>query len=333
MNTRPIRVERASEFKKVGSCQKCMELHSPVSNPLGRESTRVSVVIPTRNRRAAVVRTVRSVLCSDLAAADVIVVDQSESDETEVAISEFLQNERFRYIRSSTRGISASRNIGARGASASIIANTDDDCEVPSNWLTGIVEAFSAKPEAAIVLGNVVAGPHSAAGFVPAYKVKKPRLVRGVSQKYRVEGIGACFAYRADVWRELKGFDQLLGAGALFRSAEEVDFMVRALARGHAIYETPEPGVIHHGFRKWEDADGLIEGHLYGIGAVSAKHIRLHTGPYLYVLAQLATRWVLASTVVDFGYSPSRLTRLRGFLRGFGAGWRHSVDGSGHFIP
>jgi GT2 family glycosyltransferase len=311
-----------------------MELHSPVvAKPLGTEPIRVSVVIPTRDRRDAVVRTVRSVLDSDFSAADITVVDQSESDETESAVSGFLQEERFRYIRSNTRGVSAARNIGARGASGSIIANTDDDCEVPSHWLTGVVEAFSAKPEAAIVLGNVVAGPHPATGFVPAYKVKKPLLVRGVSQKYRVEGIGACFAYRADVWRELKGFDELLGAGALFRSAEEVDFMIRALARGHAIYETPDTGVIHHGFRKWEDADRLIENHLYGIGAVSAKHIRLHTGPYLYVLAQLAARWALGSTVVDFGYRPSRLTRVRGFLRGFSAGWTHSVDGGGHFVP
>jgi glycosyltransferase involved in cell wall biosynthesis len=182
-----------------------------------------------------VVRSVRSILLNDFRAAEVIVVDQSDSNETEGALSEFLGDGRFRYVRSKTRGISAARNTGARLASAPIIANTDDDCEAPSHWLASVAEAFSAQSAAALVLGNVVAGPHSTEGFVPAYQVQKPILVRGVSQKYRVEGIGACFAYRAVLWRELKGFDELLGTGAFFRSAEEVDFMIRALARGHAI--------------------------------------------------------------------------------------------------
>src|SRR4051812_31150414 len=93
------------------------------------KSPKIGVIIPTRDRGDSVVRTIQSILNGDLLDIDLIVVDQSESDDTGFAVSEFLSDKRFRYIRSKTRGVSIARNIGVGYTSAPIIANTDDDCE------------------------------------------------------------------------------------------------------------------------------------------------------------------------------------------------------------
>lgn len=296
-----------------------------------RNGTAISVVVPTRDRGARVVGTIRSILAGDLLPAELVIVDQSQTHDTASAVREFLTDSRFRYIRTCTSGISAARNVGVLSCSANIIANTDDDCEAHPSWLAGIARCFADHPEASMVLGNVDAAPHSSDGFVPSYRVRKTVLVRGVAQKHRVEGIGACFAFRVDLWRELGGFDECLGAGSLLRSAEETDFMIRALGTGHAVGETPEFGVVHNGFRKWADATGLIEGHLYGLGATSAKHLRMYAAPYLYVMARLAARWAWGQPIVDFEHQPAKLLRLRAFLRGFADGWRRELDSKGHF--
>ena len=291
----------------------------------------VTVIVPTRERCDSVVRAIRSVLANRAPAFDLIVVDQSESNETEAAVTVFAGDPRFRYIRSATRGISAGRNIGNRVATGAIIANTDDDCEVPEDWIQGIRDAWRQCPHAAIVMGNVTAAPHPKDGFIPAYLVRQATFIRKIREKHKAEGMGACFTHRASTWRDLGGFDEMLGTGSRFPSAEESDFVIRALALGRGVFETPAFGVIHHGFRRWDESDELIAGYLRGIGAMSAKHVRQHGASYLYVLARLAARWAWGRPVVDLGYLPGRLPRLRAFAGGFREGWALPINQSGCF--
>jgi len=292
----------------------------------------VTVVIPTRDRGALVASAIRSILANTATAFDLVVVDQSESDATEAAVAEFRTDARLQYIRSASRGISAGRNIGNRTARGTIIANTDDDCRVPTDWIEQIRRTFRQHPGAAIALGCVSAAPHPTDGFIPAYAVKKPVLVHHIRHKHRVEGIGACFAHRLDVWRDVGGFDELLGAGARFPAAEEGDFVTRALAKGYGVCETTMFGVVHHGFRRWDQSHELIGGYLRGIGAMSAKHLRLNPGSYPWVLTHLAARWAWGRPIVDLGHTPDRLLRLRAFLDGFREGFRLPVDRHGCFV-
>ena len=278
-----------------------------------------------------VVRAIESIVGGVVRPKHIIVIDQSRSYDTAAAVDRFLGREWFRYIRTGTIGISAARNIGTETASSPIIATTDDDCEAHPDWVRALLSAFDEHPEASIILGNVKAAFHHSGGFIPSYTISRPVSARGVSQKYRVEGIGACLAFRRDLWRELGGFDEFLGVGAPLTSAEEVDFMIRALGKGHTIREAPTVGVTHHGYRSFEQGRELIAGYLQGIGAVSAKHLRRHGASYSYVLARLALRWAAGRPMVDFGHRPSKMLRLRAFLRGFREGWKLDYDKYGHF--
>jgi len=287
----------------------------------------ISVVVCTRNRGTAVVKTIESILACGGPRFEIVVVDQSEDQATETSIAPYVARGGVNYIRSSTKGLAAARNIGIRSAKSELIAFTDDDCVVGENWLQRFVAAFSQDGRIGIVHGNVLAGSHDTnSGFIPAYRRDKPFLATTIMDKFRADGIGACMGLRKRTWSALWGFDEALGAGGQFRSAEELDFGLRALLVGISIFEDPGLYVVHRGFRQWTDHGELVRGHLYGIGAMFAKHLKCgHWSVALY-MTQLAWRWLFASPVVDFGRRPSRTLRLAAFLKGLLAGARRPVD-------
>jgi len=144
--------------------------------------------------------------------------------------------------------------------------------------------------------------------------------VKFVCGKHRVEGISACMGLRRSLWQRLGGFDEMLGAGAPFKSAEEIDFTIRALIAGYYVYETPNVEVIHLGFRTWKQGRTLLHGYLYGIGAMFTKHLRCGHLSVVQVLLHLAWRWTFERLVVDFGHRPPRWLRLAAFVQEFADG-------------
>ena len=292
----------------------------------------LAVVIPTRGQGDQVRRTLASLLSLDDQTFEVILVDQSDDDSTADAVASFLSDPRFRYLRSDTRGISAARNVGVEATRAPLIAHTDDDCEAKPAWPQSVIRAFAAHADADLLFGNVETGPHPPDSFIPSYYVARESVVRGLANKTDAEGIGACMAYRRPLWREIGGFDVALGVGGPFGAGEEVDFTIRALAAGKAVVETADVAVIHHGIRKWESGDDLFYRYLYGIGGAYAKALKQYGLSFLVVMLRFAGRWVFSRPVVEFGRTPGRWNRLRGFLSGFFAGCRTPVR-SAFFDP
>jgi GT2 family glycosyltransferase len=281
----------------------------------------VTVLVCTRNRGDGVVNTVQTILLNDYPDFVLMIVDQSEDDLTESSLGPFIGNPRVRYLRTATQGLSVARNLAIGVMQSEFIVTTDDDCETPTNWVRELVAAFALDDRIGIVFGNTLPGPHDRnAGFVPAYVRHEPFLAHNVREKHRVEGISACMALRRSLWQQLKGFDEMLGAGTPFKAAEELDFAIRALIAGYYVYETPKASVIHHGFRTWEQGRTLIQGYLYGTGATFAKHLKCGHWSMIQVLLHLAWRWAFEHPVVDFGPRPSRWLKLAGFVRGFADG-------------
>ncbi|MBI1357231.1 MAG: glycosyltransferase [Acidobacteria bacterium] len=289
----------------------------------------LTVVVPTRNRGDLAARTVASILEGSERRIRLIVVDQSDAPDTKRALEPFQADARFRYVSSSSAGISAARNEGVALARTALIAHTDDDCEARPDWCRQVIDAFERFPQAELLFGTVEPGEHSMPdrGFIPSYLVHQERLIVGLRRKTETEGIGACMAYRRRLWDELAGFDESLGVGTPLGSAEDVDFAVRTLAAGHGVLETPQPRVVHYGFRTWEQANPLLRRYLYGIGAACAKQLRVQGVPFLAVLARLGLRWAFAQPVADFEHRPSRRLRLFAFARGFTAGFRMKIRG------
>jgi GT2 family glycosyltransferase len=295
----------------------------------------VSVVISTRNRGERIVETVETILRSDYPDFEVRVVDQSDGDATASALRQFLSDPRFLYVRTASRGLSAGRNLGILGARNELIAITDDDCRTPADWLRELALAFAMDHRIGVVFGNVYPGPHdSGRGFIISYMRKDAFLARNILDKHRVEGLANCMGVRKSAWEALGGFDELLGAGAPFRAAEEMDLTIRALMAGYYVYESPAFSVTHMGFRTWGQGGALISGYLFGNGAAFAKHLKHRPGSILPLLFRLAGRLAFDHPRIDFGRYPPRWLRLRAFLKGLLTGVIHPADRvTGRFLP
>jgi GT2 family glycosyltransferase len=296
----------------------------------------VTVVISTCGRGDIVCQAIRSLLLNDYPHFEAVVVDQSDDDVTGTCMISLLGDPRVVYLRSNTKGVSIGRNLGIAAARSEMIAITDDDCEVPPNWLKEIASAFEVDSRIGVVFGNVVPGPHdSTSGFVPAYVRGEAFLARSIHDKLQVEGISSCMALRRSVWQALAGFDEMLGVGAPLKSGAESDFIVRVLLAGCYVYETPKVMVTHHGFRTWEQGRDVIRRYWYGTGAMLSKNVRCGHWPVVLLLPRLAWRFAFGRSRVgaSLGKHPENLLRLVSFVRGFVAGGMIPVDQpSGHFV-
>jgi GT2 family glycosyltransferase len=294
----------------------------------------ITVVISTRNRGASIVRTLQTILKSDYSSFEVRIVDQSEDELTESAIRPFLGDLRVHYTRTTQKGVSVGRNLAIRGSRSELIAATDDDCEIPADWLRELAAAFALDSRIGIVFGNVLSGPHdSKAGFVMAYVRQDTHLARSIREKHKVEGVAACMGIRKSIWGQLGGFDEMLGNGAPFGSAEETDLAIRALLAGYLVYETPRMAVVHHGFQSWEQSRSLFQGYLYGIGAMLVKNLKCGHWPIMQLFVHLGWRWAFHHPVVEFERLPPRGLRLAAFIRGLRDGALAPVNrATGHFV-
>src|SRR5262249_54501141 len=108
----------------------------------------VSAVICTRNRPDKIGRAADSVLANTYPNFDLTIIDQSTSNETEGIVRQIGERDpRIRYRSMSKSGASRARNLGIASTTGPIIVFTDDDCLVPSDWITKIVAAFEEQPD------------------------------------------------------------------------------------------------------------------------------------------------------------------------------------------
>ena len=290
----------------------------------------LSVVISTRNRGDTIVACLRSLLLDPDAFVEVLVVDQSDDQATEAGIRREFSDPRLTYHRSAGRGVAAGRNHGTGLSRAAIVAMTDDDCEVGGGWLESIRRTFD-DPRIGLAFGGVRPGPHDPKlGFIPACPVAAPFLATRVRDKARLDGMGACMAFRRDLWETLGGFDESFGAGTAFQSGEETDFCLRALIARRAVLLTPAFEVVHHGFRTVRDGEALVHGYWYGTGGVFGKLGRAGHMEVAAVLLRLGWRFLFGASPVarSLAGAATRGACLKAFARGIWDGSR-SVNGSG----
>jgi glycosyltransferase involved in cell wall biosynthesis len=240
---------------------------------------RVMVLICTRDRGASMEATIRSVLSNTYTNFDLLIVDQSDKQDTARAGARFCGDRRLRYVQTRSRGLSIARNIGLALSSSDLVLMTDDDCEVPPDWIAEMVAPFLRHPQVGVVFCDVVAGPHDpSAGLIPVSHSSHPRLIADLAQWQTCDGvnigIGAGMAVRRSTAEALGGFNPAFGAGSRLQSGEDLEVTLRALSGGHQVYRLNHVGVVHHGFRTFEQNRRLMRSNMLGVGAAYSYLIR-----------------------------------------------------------
>ena len=124
--------------------------------PLDRDDLVATVVIPTRDRPAALAAALAAISAQTIASAlEVVVVDDGSQDEER--IDEILRSQpRARLIRIDASGPSVARNVGAERARAELLLFTDDDCLPAPDWAERLTEGLRAGAD--VVAGATVNG-------------------------------------------------------------------------------------------------------------------------------------------------------------------------------
>ena len=110
----------------------------------------VSVIIPTFNCGQFIAECLRSVVQQTWPDYEVIIVDDGSTDNTPEIAGPFLEDHRFKYIRTENRGCSAARNVGIRSSHGEIIAFLDADDLWRSDKLERQLPLFQA-PQIGVV--------------------------------------------------------------------------------------------------------------------------------------------------------------------------------------
>jgi len=187
---------------------------------------KVSVIIPTFNRRELVRKAIDCVLAQSFPVEDIVVVDDGSTDGTAEALVE-RYGDRIRVVRQSNAGVSAARNRGLEMARGEFIALLDsDDLWLPEK--TGRqVRFLEAHPGFGMVLCDIMQvdrdgndiGPIHRRDFIP----EDGHVLRWVLRQPSLAPLSAMF--RREVYETVGGFDTAL------RTAEDIDFHLRVARR------------------------------------------------------------------------------------------------------
>jgi len=123
-----------------------------VSVLIAPTDTRVSVVLPTRNRATMLRRAIASVLAQQHPTWQLVVVDDGSTDATPQVLSE-IADPRIISVRGEGRGSAAARNLGLAHTTGDWVAFLDDDNVMAPGWLHAIALFAAREPEHSVFYG------------------------------------------------------------------------------------------------------------------------------------------------------------------------------------
>jgi len=230
----------------------------------------ISIIIPTRNEEKNLPRVLKSIKQLDYLKEklEIIIVDGHSEDKTVQIAKKF----GARVFLNPGRIRSTGCQIGIEKSKGELIAFTDADCVVPSDWLKGLLKPLKGKKTAAVGGPNIT--PKDDTPFAKAFGealwlLTRPGSRYGYSGRKVVEiyhNPGCNVLYQKKAIQTVRGFNPKL----LTCEDEELDF--RLTQKGYKLLFTPHVSVDH--YRRPNYKKIFIQAYRFAIGRVQA--IKLH---------------------------------------------------------
>ncbi|MCA9920227.1 MAG: glycosyltransferase [Anaerolineales bacterium] len=226
----------------------------------------VTVAICTRNRPKSLRRTIDSLVNLDYPAEklDLLVVDNAPPDEaTARLIAEYPQ---IRYVPEPRPGLDWARNRAVQEALGSIVAFTDDDVKLDSQWVRALVPHF-ANEAVMCVTGLVAPAERETAaqnrfedygGFGRGFETRYYSMATQKVWRYwplgaGIFGTGCNMAYRKSLFAAIGGFDTALDVGTPAHGAGDHDMFYRTLRAGYLLVYEPGALIWHYHRATYEE--------------------------------------------------------------------------------
>jgi GT2 family glycosyltransferase len=236
---------------------------------------KVSVIIPTKNRCAALEETIRTLLMQTRMADELIIVDQSQ---TEALFKAGRLSLKYIYDPLIT-GASQARNEGMKQATGDFWLFLDDDVVLEPNFIEKLLDAYAPGVTGVSgIITNYSAPPMmqrmwTAIFQLGAFHDGRQNLYYHAEQlagsaPIKVPGFtGALMSFRADQIRGL-WFDENLHGGCF---AEDIDFCAR-LPRNSVLLITPQARLVHKRSLEGRNLVHWLELHAQGSNYMRRRH-------------------------------------------------------------
>jgi len=203
----------------------------------------VSIVIPVRNGEATIGALLESLqkVDYDQNKVEVIVVDGNSTDKTREIVTKYP----FKLFIEDGEGLNAARNTGIKNSGGEVIAFTDADCIVPSNWIRKMVENFR-DPQVWCIGGNIKGceddflSRYADNTVMPVMRSFKRRQVLSMIKLFFNYPAGCNMAFRRKALEEVGYFDEGLRYGA-----DDLELVERVGKAGRKIVLDPSVLVLH----------------------------------------------------------------------------------------
>jgi len=244
-----------------------------------------------------------------------LVVDQNRDHRLEPVLAPFQGAFPLRRLRSK-RGLSRARNAALPLVDAEIVGFPDDDCWYAPGLLQRVADLFGSNPD-----WDGLAGRSFDELGRSSHQVLPGRRPRSV-ERSNVFAVAASFTMflRSPVVGRLGPFDESLGVGAgtPWGSAEDTDYLLRAIAAGLRVRYVPSLRVGHSQVRRAGAADVIRAGGLYAQG--QGRVLRKHGYPRWY-LAYSCSRALAAGGLAAITGRSGRARFHAAVARGRVRGW------------
>jgi len=203
----------------------------------------ISVVVPSRNRRAMLARCLGALAAQSLdpAAFEVVVVDDGSSDGTDELLAGLDTPYRMRSLRLHGGGQSAARNAGAEAASGAVCLFLDDDCIASAELVEEHLAAHREDPRL-LAIGKLVqqipnGGDWYARAFARDWREHYERM------ETRPASWSDCYSGNISVPR--RAMLDLGGFATDVPVSEDIELGFRLQERGFALRYLPRASAVH----------------------------------------------------------------------------------------
>ena len=228
---------------------------------------RFSLIVATLGRSREIGELLESLLAQDRDDLEVIIVDQNADDRVAPVLQPYAARLPITHLRSAIRNANHARNLGLRQARGEIVTFPDDDCLYPPGVLTRVDAGFHAAPSLGVLTGPA-ASPEGGLGS-GRWREKSGAIDLGNVWTSVIEF--NLFLPR-QLMLALGGFDEKLGPGTRWGSAEGNDLVCRAMARGAIAQYDSALRIMHPDKRLTEVAVSRAASYGRGLGFVLRRH-------------------------------------------------------------
>lgn len=204
------------------------QIASDASSPIPE----IAVIVPAYGVAHLLAEALDSVLGQDFQNWQAVVIDDGAPDDVSGAVAPYLHDPRIHFLSTDNHGVSAARNHAIEHTQAPLIALLDGDDLFRPTYLSRMVAAMNADPDATIVTCNA-----RIFGVVPVETLAIPDNHQMPDTANAVDLLNSNFnvyigsTFRRKDWEKIGGFDPGM------THAEDLDFWIRLLlAGGHARY-------------------------------------------------------------------------------------------------